>query len=84
MTKSFKERLCEIEDGRFADIVNVMDIKPVCEDCQAFDDSIPQGYRCAIAPNCIGATLHKHLKSYFLLRLGKKTHAEHMEYITKS
>jgi hypothetical protein len=66
-------KLCEIDNGRYEDIIHVLDIKEFCAECYYFNKSILDplaAFRCRIAPKCIAATLHPALIMYLNIRLG--------------
>ena len=65
--------LCEIDGGRFKDIIHTFIISDECAKCDYFNLSINdpnQRYRCRCSPSCIAATLHPDLVSYLNWKLG--------------
>lgn len=65
--------LCDIDSGRWDDIIHALRIVDECAQCDHFNLSISdprQGYRCKCAPYCIAATLNPALIKYFNINLG--------------
>jgi hypothetical protein len=66
-------KLVAIDGGRFAPLINTLDINESCEKCSHFNPNIDdpaQAYRCRVMPRCIAATLSKELQSYLWVKLG--------------
>jgi len=58
--KPFSERLAATCGGRFAAILNTLDVKDACEQCYYFNpeqDDPRMGYRCHVLGSCPDATL---------------------------
>lgn len=75
-----KIKLCEIDGGRFKDIIQALDITDVCGRCNYFNLSIndrTKGYRCHCTGSCIAATLHTKLISYLNWKMGWITEKQH-------
>lgn len=74
--------LIDIEDGRFKNIINALEIKEVCGECDHFNLSIQdprEGYRCKCTPSCIAATLNTSVISYLNYKLGWIDELAHFE-----
>jgi len=73
--------LCEIDKGRFEDIIHALRIKDVCAICSYFNRSLtpsPENqYRCHCLGTCIDATLHPQAVSYLNWKLGWIDEATH-------
>jgi hypothetical protein len=71
--KSLKEQLVAIDNERFKELIEVLEVKDVCFKCHYFNPKqYPDpldGYRCKCAPYCIAATLHPKLQEYLLKRV---------------
>lgn len=79
-----KESLCDIEGGRFKNIINAMNVEEVCGKCDHFNLSIndpSEGYRCKCMPSCIADTLSSKLISYLNWKLGWIDEKDHMKNI---
>ena len=74
-----KQRLQEIENGRFKKIIDALEIKDACERCYFFNYKVGKDYsfRCRIG--CLGDIISERLKSYFLWKLGIITEKEYFE-----
>jgi hypothetical protein len=76
--------LCDIDNGRFKNLVQVLKISNVCSKCGSFNLSVQdpqQRYLCCVMGPCIAATLHPHLVSYLNWQLGwidDKTHTSNL------
>jgi len=73
--------LCEIDNGRFEDIIHTLKLSDECAMCDFFNLSIKdlrQGYRCRCSPSCIAATLHPEIVSYLNWKLGWIEESEHI------
>jgi len=77
--KPLKDRLCEIDDGRFQNIINSMEVTPECENCQCFNYTADDSYLCAVTPYCIGDTFSDKVKSYLLYKLDIISYEEHLK-----
>lgn len=80
MSDGLKLDLCEIDGGRFEDVVHTLDVKDICEKCGYFNPAIKdpgQRYRCHTMPHCIAATLHPRMQSYMWWKLGWIDEAAH-------
>jgi hypothetical protein len=78
--KNLKRKLLDIDNGRFSKIIKAVVVKDICSECFYFMPTITDsmhGYRCRCIPNCIAATLHPHLQSYFWWKLGIIGSKEH-------
>lgn len=62
--------LCEIDNGRFDDIIHVLKFTDSCSSCGYFNLAAKDRYRCRCAPLCIAATLHPDLISYINWKRG--------------
>ena len=76
---TFKERLCKIDNGRFKKLIEVLDVKDVCEDCFSFNEDHRNSYMCGVVPLCIGRTLSYDLKRYILWTLYDEEDKEEYE-----
>lgn len=79
-----KQSLREIDDGRFKDIVNAMNVHEICGDCDHFNLSLKdqgKGYRCKCMPSCIADTLSDKLISYMNWKLGWIDEKDHLKNI---
>ena len=74
-----QERLYKIEDGRFAQIISLFEVKEKCEWCSAFNELLGEDCRdvCDQFPYCIGTCLSKEMLSYLNYKLGNITEGEH-------
>jgi len=79
--KSLKDRISEIDKGRFKDMAEAMNITPECEKCHSFNYKVKNAYLCGVTPKCIGATLRDGLKSYILYKLDKISYEEHLKNV---
>lgn len=82
--KSFKEKLLEIDAGRFIGIINTLDVQDICAECDHFNPTIKdtrKGYRCKCMPSCIAVTLHPFLQSYLWHKLNWIDQDEHYRNI---
>ena len=76
--------LCEIDNGRFADIIHALKINDACDKCDYFNPTIQdhnKRFRCHCLGSCIAATLHPNLQSYLWWKLGwieESSHTENM------
>ena len=75
--------LCEIDPGRFDDVIHALDgICKHCKKCAYFNLSLPNIglnlYRCRVAGSCPAATLHPELVSYFNWKLGWISEKDHL------
>lgn len=80
MSDGLKFDLCEIDDGRFEDIVHAIGVQDICGQCGYFNPTIQdqrQRYRCYVMPRCIAATMHPHMQSYLWRKLGWIDEAAH-------
>lgn len=80
MSDGLKLDLCEIDNGRFEDVVHAIGVKDVCGQCGYFNPTIKDPMkrcRCYTMPGCIAATLHPNLQSYLWWKLGWIEEAEH-------
>ena len=72
---NFKEKLCQIENGRFKKIIECISVVDRCEDCFTFnndcEDSYDHTYKCKRIPSCIGITLSENMKGYLIQELYK-------------
>jgi len=71
--KDLKLFLCELESGRFKDIIHTLSVRDICSECDYFNPTIKdisKGYRCHCIPRCIAATLHPELQEYLWVKLG--------------
>ena len=75
-------KLCEIDNGRFEDIIHAVKLTDVCQDCDSFNMSVKdqrKAYRCHCMPSCIAATLNTRLVSYLNWKLGWISQEDHMK-----
>jgi hypothetical protein len=76
-----KIALCDIDNGRFEDIIHVLRFVDSCSKCSHFNLSINdqfEGYRCKCAPKCIAATLSNKLLSYLNWKIGWIDEKQHL------
>jgi len=64
--------LCEIDNGRFEDIVHALKITDACTKCAYWDKtlSMDHAYRCHVSGTCIDATLNPRLINYMQRKIG--------------
>lgn len=67
----FKVKLKQIQNERFWELINSLEIEDCCENCQTFDKSKGDVYLCAILGTCIGITLSERMKEYLINELRK-------------
>lgn len=80
-TLDLRLALCDIDHGRFEDVIQVLKFSDSCSSCDFFNlaiKDITQGYRCKTMPTCIAATLHPNLISYLNWKLGWIDEGEHL------
>ncbi len=73
--------LCEVDNGRFEDIIHVIKFTDSCAECDHFNLSINdwrRGYRCKCMPLCAAATLSKELISYLNWKLNWIDERQHL------
>ncbi len=76
----FKIALCEVDRGRFEDVIHALHIDEACGKCDYFNKSVNDPrmqYRCYVSGLCIAATLHPHVVSYLNWKLGWITQEQH-------
>lgn len=84
LAEDLKLELCEIDGGRFEDVVHALSVKPICAECNFFNPTINdpmKGYRCHVGGSCIAATLHPHVQSYMWKKIGWIDEAQHLKNI---
>lgn len=74
-TTQLRIDLCEIDPGRFDNIIHALDgLCGTCKKCAYFNKSLPNDgsnlYRCRVIGSCPAATLHPDVVSYFNWKLG--------------
>ncbi len=80
----FKQRLKEIDNGRFVDIINPLLIMDACPHCFYLNPKVTDpalGFRCHSIGSCIAATLSDDFKSYLFWKLGEITEEQHLANI---
>ena len=68
-----KAKLCDIDDGRFEDIIHTLSIPDDCSKCKYFNLSTEdktQAYKCYISSSCIAATLSSDVIEHMNQELG--------------
>jgi hypothetical protein len=73
MTLNLKDSLRQIEDHRFANIIDALTISDICSQCDFFNRSINDPklrYRCHCMGSRIDATLHDDMILYLNKKLG--------------
>ena len=81
MKNRLKDQLKAIDNGRFNKIIEALDVKDICIECNHFNytlNDIRKGYRCKCTPSCIAATLHPDLQSYLLMKINVIDKKEHL------
>lgn len=81
---AFKQRLKEIDKGRFAKLIDAISVTDECQQCFYLNPKISDsglGYRCRSAGSCIAATLSNEVKSYLFWKLGEITEEQHMDNV---
>ncbi len=82
---TLKDKLISVDNGRFKDLIESLDVKNICLKCITFNQTLVYDpdieYRCAVPGKCIGATLRSELISYLLWKVDVKTEKEHMVWI---
>lgn len=76
--ESLKQRLSEMEHGRFRDLIETLRVDGCCERCSSFNPHATDAYKCKVSGSCIAATLHPDLQSYMWWKLGWITQEQHM------
>ncbi len=69
---NLKKSLYAIDNGRFKDIINVLDVSDECATCDFFNLTIKNErhqHRCKCMSSCIAATLHPDVISYLNWKL---------------
>ena len=66
---TLKERVASIEKNRFADLAGLLDFEDNCLECNEFDSTLPESFRCAMLGSCPGITLSEELKQYIIRKL---------------
>lgn len=66
---SLADEVASLESGRFATLTTCVNFKDVCKECNYWDKSQIDSYRCACIGQCPGVTLSKKLKDYILRSL---------------
>ena len=74
-----QERLYKIDEGAFAQMISLFDIKDKCEWCCSFNKLLGANAQepCDLFPLCIGTCLSNELLSYLNYKLGNITEKEH-------
>ena len=80
-TKTLKQKICALEDGRFCKLAKALVFQPNCENCNVFNYKAENGYYCAVQGTCIGVTLNNKLNLYLLWQLGIITEQEYQDKI---
>lgn len=73
--KSLKEKLIEVDNGRFKKLILSLNVTSSCEKCFHFVPTIKdqsKAYRCKCVPTCIAATIHPDLQEYLWSKLYQK------------
>ena len=74
------DRLCQIDNGRFKDLMRALRISETCAICDFFNLSLndpDKRYYCHVVGSCIDATLSFELRSYLNLQLEWITMEQH-------
>ncbi len=74
----------KLDCGIYSNLLSLCNLDDSCFDCDSFNLSIKdkyKRYRCRCAPNCLPATIHPHLLSYFNWKIGLIDGREHMKNI---
>ena len=83
-TSDFKEKLKQIDNGRFTNVLEPLHIQDECFKCYYLNPKITdprEGYRCCCVGSCIAATLSTDLKSYLFWKLNEITEEQHLRNV---
>ena len=83
---AFKQRLKEIDNGRFAKLIDAIDVTEECQQCFYLNPKVTDpgmGYRCRCVGSCIAVTLSNEVKSYLFWKLGEITEEQHVINVKK-
>jgi hypothetical protein len=81
---AFKQRLKEIDNGRFTKLIDAISVTDECQHCFYLTPKVTNsamGYRCRCAGSCIAATLSNEVKSYLFWKLGEITKEQHIDNV---
>jgi len=66
---NLKEKLINIDNGRFKKLIDALSIEEECYRCHSFNPKAKNSYRCAVTGCCIGHILSEDLLAYLLKKL---------------
>lgn len=79
--KKATQLLKELDNGKFSNLINSIELKDDCFNCRFFSKSFVNEYPCKIPPNCIGATIEKSLRYYFIWKLNIITKEQYFKFL---